>query len=59
MKNLLLLLFILCFMACKEEKPKKIVLRNSLKCEHPDYRKEKRITIIKVDSTKLNTLKKI
>jgi hypothetical protein len=59
MKNLLLISSILCFMACKEEKPKKIVLRTSLKCEHPDYRKEKRITIIKVDSTKLNTLKKI
>ena len=59
MKNLLILLSIFCFIACREEKPKKIVLRTSLKCEHPDYRKEKRITVIKVDSTKLRTVNKI
>jgi hypothetical protein len=60
MKNVLLLLSILCFVACQEEKPKKIVFDTNLKCSKPkEYRVQAPNYKIKVDSTKMIAIKKI
>ena len=60
MKNLFTLFSLLILMACKEEKPKKIVFDTNHKClKQKEYKVGNAHLIIKVDSSKIKIIKKI